>query len=70
MQRFARFFLWSGFGLLVFSCASMIPAGFETEPKWLILGLLILGLVAFTLSWVFLAIGAVLKAIVALRRDP
>ena len=69
MQRVAKFCLWSGLGLLLFSCAPLIPAGMGVEPNWLALGLTIVGAATFTLSWVMFAIGAILKAISALKVD-
>ena len=69
MQKVARFCLWSGLGLLLFSCAPLIPAGMGVEPNWLALGLTIVGVVSFTLSWIMLAVGAVVKAVSALKGD-
>ena len=70
MQRVAKCCLWSGLGLLLFSCGPIMPASFWAEPRSLINGLLILGVVTFALGWALLGTGAVLKAIAAFRRDP
>ena len=69
MHRVARFCLWSGLGLLLFSCAPLITVGMGAEPNWLAVGLTIVGVASYALSWVMLAVGAILKAIGALRGD-